>query len=488
MVKVSKSGLRSIFYLIGPAIIVASVVLGPGSIVTSSKVGCEFGYELLWVLGMSGIMMVSMVMLSAWIGVSHSKSFCTEIAERLGRPLAVAIGVTVFGIVAGFQVSNNVAILLAFEPFFDNGQIPLNYKIGILLVLNLLLIGVLFGLKKIYKPIEKLMMGLVLMMLIGFAVNFFFAGVSISGVLRGILPSIPDGFFENGFFPQISEDNETQKRFVSMPFGAVQGMIATTFSVAGAMYQAYLVKEKGWTLEKIRAGEVDSIFGITILIGISGLILCTAGRRSARKRRTQRIKFCDCGCEPTSALLWQRCVLLILLGNFCRSVQLLLGQRYDWRLCSRRFNWQDQFYRWHLDQVLHRVSVGLWHGSGDRCFKHRKLGRDRHYRIRASLNRDWKSWFGGRDSVPWAPSEKGRKACSELAVRRWLCWPIRCFGTWTSNGSFDLAQFYFVDPHSSDGSAFDSASPPISKSGCGLVTLSFSNSDVFSSATSDSEP
>ncbi len=276
MVKVSKSGLRSIFYLIGPAIIVASVVLGPGSIVTSSKVGCEFGYELLWVLGMSGIMMVSMVMLSAWIGVSHSKSFCTEIAERLGRPLAVAIGVTVFGIVAGFQVSNNVAILLAFEPFFDNGQIPLNYKIGILLVLNLLLIGVLFGLKKIYKPIEKLMMGLVLMMLIGFAVNFFFAGVSISGVLRGILPSIPDGFFENGFFPQISEDNETQKRFVSMPFGAVQGMIATTFSVAGAMYQAYLVKEKGWTLEKIRAGEVDSIFGITILIGISGLILCTA--------------------------------------------------------------------------------------------------------------------------------------------------------------------------------------------------------------------
>ena len=73
-------------------------------------------------------------------------------------------------------------------------------------------------------------------------------------MLRGILPSIPDGFFENGFFPQISEDNETQKRFVSMPFGAVQGMIATTFSVAGAMYQAYLVKEKGWTLEKIRAG------------------------------------------------------------------------------------------------------------------------------------------------------------------------------------------------------------------------------------------
>lgn len=276
MVKQSKRGLASVIYMIGPAIIVASVVLGPGSIVTSSKVGCEFGYELLWVLGLSGLMMVSMVMLSAWIGVSHAESFCTEIANRLGRPIAILIGVTVFGIVALFQVSNNVAILFAVEPFFDDGIVPLSYKIGILAALNLLLIGVLYGLKKIYKPIEKLMMGLVLIMLVGFAVNFFFAGVSVTGMLRGVIPSIPEGLLENGFFPYTSVDSETQKRSVSMPFGALQGMIATTFSVAGAMYQTYLVKEKGWTLEKIKTGSIDSVFGIAILIGISGLILCTA--------------------------------------------------------------------------------------------------------------------------------------------------------------------------------------------------------------------
>lgn len=276
MVKHSKRGLASVIYMIGPAIIVASVVLGPGSIVTSSKVGCEFGYELLWVLGLSGIMMVSMVTLSAWIGVSHAESFCTEIANRLGRPIAILIGVTVFGIVALFQVSNNVAILFAVEPFFQNGEVPLGYKIGILTALNLLLIGVLYGLKKIYKPIEKLMMALVLIMLVGFAVNFFFAGVSITGVLRGLIPTIPEGLLENGFFPYTKVDSETQERSVSMPFGALQGMIATTFSVAGAMYQAYLVKEKGWTLEKIRAGVIDSVFGIAILIGISGLILCTS--------------------------------------------------------------------------------------------------------------------------------------------------------------------------------------------------------------------
>ena len=42
----SKSTLRTL----GPALIVASVVLGPGSILTASQVGASFGYELVWVL------------------------------------------------------------------------------------------------------------------------------------------------------------------------------------------------------------------------------------------------------------------------------------------------------------------------------------------------------------------------------------------------------------------------------------------------------
>ena len=147
-----KGSLLSLWYLIGPAIIVASVVLGPGSIVTSSKVGCAHGYQLLWVLGLSGILMMATVMLSGWIGVSYDDSFCTEIANRLGRPVAVIVGLTVFGIVACFQSSNNLAILLAVEPFFPDEKIPIGMKIGILLGLNGLLVGVLYGARKVYRP------------------------------------------------------------------------------------------------------------------------------------------------------------------------------------------------------------------------------------------------------------------------------------------------------------------------------------------------
>ncbi|MDG2469075.1 MAG: divalent metal cation transporter [Pirellulaceae bacterium] len=274
-----KGSLLSLWYLIGPAIIVASVVLGPGSIVTSSKVGCAHGYQLLWVLGLSGILMMATVMLSGWIGVSYDDSFCTEIANRLGRPVAVIVGLTVFGIVACFQSSNNLAILLAVEPFFPDEKIPIGMKIGILLGLNGLLVGVLYGARKLYRPIERLMFFMVMVMLVGFATNFIFARVSLLDVFAGLIPSFPNGFFENGFLPfeatAVGVDGGESIKFVD-PMGAIQGMIATTFSVAGALYQAYLVKEKGWSLANIRNGSIDSIFGIAILAGISALILCTA--------------------------------------------------------------------------------------------------------------------------------------------------------------------------------------------------------------------
>ena len=50
---------------VGPAIIVACIVLGPGSILTSSKVGCQFGFEMAWVLLAAGILMFGAIATAA---------------------------------------------------------------------------------------------------------------------------------------------------------------------------------------------------------------------------------------------------------------------------------------------------------------------------------------------------------------------------------------------------------------------------------------
>ena len=53
-------------------------------------------------------------------------------------------------------------------------------------------------------------------------------------------------------------------------------LIATTFSVAGAFYQSYLVREKGWGLKEAKSGMIDSVLGITVLGSITLVIMLTS--------------------------------------------------------------------------------------------------------------------------------------------------------------------------------------------------------------------
>jgi Mn2+/Fe2+ NRAMP family transporter len=53
-------------------------------------------------------------------------------------------------------------------------------------------------------------------------------------------------------------------------------MIMTTFSVAAAFYQGYLVREKGWTRNNIHEGLTDSFIGIITLGVLSSMIMMTS--------------------------------------------------------------------------------------------------------------------------------------------------------------------------------------------------------------------
>ncbi len=294
----------------GPAIIIAAVVLGPGSILTSSKVGCQYGYAMLWVIIGAGLLMIGSTALSARLGASLDKTPCGELAEHLGRPVSVFIGVVLFLVVAAFQSSNNIAVIAAIEPYLSSGdqtekvqdeQVEVikseqeemdelkrleeektrknRIKTGILLLVNLIVIAALFGMKQLYAGLEKLMIALMTIMVVGFGINLFFAQPSLSGLLSGLIPSFPD--VSGGWLPRIdpplgTEIVEGVKQKVVDPYWAVQGMTATTFSIAGAFYQAYLVKEKGWTKSELSKGLMDSITGIAALGLTTMMIMCTA--------------------------------------------------------------------------------------------------------------------------------------------------------------------------------------------------------------------
>ncbi|MDF2376427.1 MAG: divalent metal cation transporter [Verrucomicrobiales bacterium] len=249
--------MKKLLQSVGPAIVVAAVVLGPGSILTSSKVGATFGPLGIPVVIIAAILMIGMVALAARIGVGYENSACDELSSRLGRPVAVAVGLILFLLVALFQSSNNIAVVAGLSPLVElmrDGQ-PLSVmsQVILLVVFNSFVISCLYLMRNLYGSIEKLMKILIGVMVIAFLVNFVVAYLTprpfepVADVSKGDLI-------------------------------ALLGMIGTTFSVGGAFYQCYLVKEKGWGIGEAKRGLIDSIVSISVLGGVTLVILLTATR------------------------------------------------------------------------------------------------------------------------------------------------------------------------------------------------------------------
>jgi Mn2+/Fe2+ NRAMP family transporter len=264
---------------LGPALITACVVFGPGSLLISSNVGARYGYELLWLLVVTGVLMGTFMTMAARVGVVGGATPCTLIARRLGRPVGAVIGINLCLICAAFQFSNNLAVAAAFdslgvkrlfgEPSQMTQQTQNLISTGFLLAFNGLVIASIFALRQVYKGLERIMKIMVAVILACFLVNLLVIRPDIAGILGGLIPGIPENL--SLALPKRSETG------IVDPMVLVASLLGTTFSVAAALFQGNLVREKGWTIGDYNRGIGDSIMGVAVLTGISAIIMITSG-------------------------------------------------------------------------------------------------------------------------------------------------------------------------------------------------------------------
>jgi len=264
---------------IGPALITACVVFGPGSLLISSNIGARHGYELLWLLLLTGLLMGTYMTTAARIGVVGGATPCTLVAQRLGRPIAAVIAITLCLTCTAFQFSNNLAVAAAVDAlgvarlFGDPQQMSDRTRqivdSGVLLIFNAVIITLIFTLKQVYRALERIMKGMVALILICFLVNLFVVRPDFLGVLKGLIPRLPEGV--SLAMPSRGDAGITD------PMILIASLLGTTFSVAGALYQGNLVREKGWTIKDYDRGIGDSIAGVCVITGVSAVILITAG-------------------------------------------------------------------------------------------------------------------------------------------------------------------------------------------------------------------
>ena len=235
---------RRWYQRLGPGLITACVVIGPGSILTSSNVGAVNGYGLSWVVVVAVFFMLIYMSMGARLGVSIGKSAGTLIAERIGRWFAILIGVSVFFISAAFQFGNNLGVHYALATYVD-----FNYLV---VIFNGLAIAFLLVFKNMYRALEKLMMLFVGIMLIAFTCNLLISGPRLDEWFLGLIPGRATQF-------DLS----------------VLGLVGTTFVTTAAFYQSYLVRQKGWSKDDLHQGIVDVRVGALIMVLITLMLMAT---------------------------------------------------------------------------------------------------------------------------------------------------------------------------------------------------------------------
>ena len=272
---------RKWYQALGPGLITACVVIGPGSILTSSKVGADNGFALSWVVVASVVFMLSFTTMAARLGVMAKDSPGKMLTDRVGRWLAMLVGVSVFFIASAFQFGNNLGVHTAFNAYVDFEYI--------VVLFNAAAIAFLFCFKNLYKALEKLMMGFVGLMLLAFAANLFFAKPQLGEWARGFVPS---GLGEIGI--------------------TVLGLVGTTFVIAAAYFQIYLVREKGVAKEGLADSLLDSRVGALIMAAITLMIMGTA----ASVLRGQELTDAGAVAEQLQPLFGDKGKALFCLGLF----------------------------------------------------------------------------------------------------------------------------------------------------------------------------
>ncbi|QBQ40974.1 Nramp family divalent metal transporter [Sphingobacterium psychroaquaticum] len=244
------SFLKNWLSILGPGIITAALVFGPSKMTITSKMGTDYGFALLWIIVVAVFFMMVFTNMGARIGLAREESLLSLINQKFGKSVSIIIGLGIFLVATSFQSGNATGVSISISEATGT-----NPKIWII-VFNVIGILLLFF-KSFYVILEKLMLGLIILMLFAFLSTAVMIQTPLVDFSKGFIPTIPEG-----------------------SLGLIIAFTASCFSIVGAFYQSYLVqarrKASGAPLDASRQ-LLGSRVGITILgIMSAAVMVCAA--------------------------------------------------------------------------------------------------------------------------------------------------------------------------------------------------------------------
>lgn len=231
---------------LGPGIIIAALVFGPSKITITTMLGANYNFALLWIVMLAVFFMIVFTNMSARIGIATDRSLLGVVKEKWGTGVGVLVGLGIFLVTSSFQAGNAIGVGISIaEPTGTSATLWV-------IIFNLVTIVLLFF-RSFYKILERIMIGLVFLMLFAFITTLILSGPAITDIVSGFVPVLPHG-----------------------SVGLVTAFMASCFSIVGACYQSYLVQERKRLHPDITQSGKESVVGICLLGLMSAILLICA--------------------------------------------------------------------------------------------------------------------------------------------------------------------------------------------------------------------
>ena len=177
---------REFLKYIGPGLLVTVGFIDPGNWATNIAAGSEFGYELLWVITLSTIMLILLQHNAAHLGIATGDCLSEAATRHLNPWLARLVLATAVGAAVATALAEILGAAIALKMLFRIPLVP-----GALLTVAMVA-GVL--LTNTYRKVEKWIMGFVSLIGISFIYELTLVDVHWSAALAGLVkPEIPTG-------------------------------------------------------------------------------------------------------------------------------------------------------------------------------------------------------------------------------------------------------------------------------------------------------
>lgn len=184
------------FPQIGPAVLVTAAFIGPGTVITATLAGANFGFSLLWALLFSVIATIILQEMSARLGIVTQQGLGENIRSHCNTPIIkfLACTLVVSAIVIGnaaYQGGNIAGASLGLSSIFGSAQLSEQVSLWPLLI-GLIAFAILFT--GSYRIIEKALIVLVAIMSLAFLATFIITKPDLGQLFSGLLvPSLPTG-------------------------------------------------------------------------------------------------------------------------------------------------------------------------------------------------------------------------------------------------------------------------------------------------------